>query len=174
LLGPVGLDVPMARIVSEVLSHRFIGVKAHLTEMKAARLLLSQGQQPGPYAASLGRWQHGHILEQQVTGLGDKDDEADKLTTPDCHPGPAVADSLRIVGGHRGRELVHPGHVGFVSHRRDHLEPSYVGAVGDPEGDHLPTVGQVRGIASSILGRPIFAVSHVHNLAWSQSEVAAT
>ena len=36
LLGPVGLDVPVPRVVGEVLGHGLIGVEPYLAEVKAA------------------------------------------------------------------------------------------------------------------------------------------
>jgi hypothetical protein len=42
-------------------------------------VLLGQGQQPGANPAALGSGQHRYVLQQQVAGLGNEEDEADDL-----------------------------------------------------------------------------------------------
>ncbi len=77
VLGSVGLHVAVARVVSEVLGHGFVGVEPDLAEMQAACLVFRQAQQTAPDAASLSGWQDSHILQQQMAGPGDEDGEAD-------------------------------------------------------------------------------------------------
>jgi hypothetical protein len=79
--------------------------------MKAAVVFFGEDQQSGAYAAALGGGQHGHVLEQQVAGLGDQDDEADRLDIFGRHPGLAAPYCCGIVGGHRSGFAADPGHV---------------------------------------------------------------
>src|SRR5215472_1835252 len=69
LLGPVGLGVPVPGVVRQVLGHRLVGVEPYLGQAKAAGAFFGEGQQPGADAAALSGGQHGHVLQQQVTGL---------------------------------------------------------------------------------------------------------
>jgi hypothetical protein len=121
--------------------------------MKAACLVLRQGQQTAPDAASLSGWQDSHILQQQVAGPGDEDGEADNLATVHRHPSLATADSLCVVSSHRGRVPANPGHVMSVRRRGDPAERVYVGIAGRADSDHLPTVGRVLRIRFCRCGR---------------------
>src|SRR6266704_3784048 len=143
LLGPVGLDVPVAWVVSEVLGHGFVGVELYLAEVKVAGLVLGQGQQAGADTLALSGWQNSNVLQQQVAGLGDEDDEADDLTVLNCDPRLAAADSMCVIGRHRCRRPADSRHVAFVGRRRDHAEGGHIHVGGGTQGDHPSTVGQV-------------------------------
>ena len=87
LLGPVGLGIPVPLVIRQVLGHRRIGVEPYLGQAKAVGAFFGQGQQPCPDPASLGGGQNGQVLQQQVAGLGNQNDEARPI---------AVLDSLRF------------------------------------------------------------------------------
>ncbi len=136
LLAPVGLGVPMPRVVGEVLGHGLVGVEPYLAEVKATGMVLGQGHQAGPDAASLSVRPDCHILQQQVARLGDEDDEANDFALLFGDPHLAAADGMRVVGSHRGRGLTDSRHVACVGSRYDRPKCGNVGFVSRADGDH--------------------------------------
>src|SRR5580693_3711277 len=136
LLALVGLGVPMARVVGEILGHGLVGVQPDLAKTQAARLFLSQCEQPGADSAALGCGQDGDIVQQQIARLGNDDGKADDLPVLEGSPRLPVADRLRIVGGHRRRCPADPGHVLLVSGSRDRAELIDVAGASTADHDH--------------------------------------
>jgi hypothetical protein len=91
----------MARVAGEIPGHGLVGVQPDLAETRAARLFLSQCEQPGADPAALGCGQDGRIVQQQMARLGHDDGKADDLPVLEGSPRLPVADRLRIVSGHR-------------------------------------------------------------------------
>ncbi len=83
LPGPVGLGISVPSVAGEVFGHGLVGVEPDLAETQTTGMVLGQGQQPGADPATLGSGQDGHILQQQVAGPGDEDDEAGDLPVLD-------------------------------------------------------------------------------------------
>ena len=128
-LGPVGLDVPMPGVVTEVLGHGCVGVEPDFAEMEAAGVILGQVEQTRADPAALHIGPDRDVVQQQVAGLCDQDGKPDDLATFNGNPRLPAADRLRIVGGHRGRRLADPGDIVLVSRGRDAAERIHVAPI---------------------------------------------
>ena len=141
LLGSVGLGVPVPRVVGQVLGHGRIGVERYLWHVKGTGAVLGQGQQPCSDAPALGSGQYGHVLQQQIAGPGEEDDEPGHLAVHRRHPGLAAADRSGVVGRHRGGWPADSGHIVLVGRHRDLGQGRCVGLGRETDGDHGKRIG---------------------------------
>lgn len=119
LLSPVGLGVPVPRVVGQVLGRSRIDVEPYLWRVKGTGAVLGQGQQSCSDAPALSSGVYGHVLQQLIAGPGDENDEASHLAVHSRHPRLASADRSGVIGRHRRGWPADCWHIALVGRHHD-------------------------------------------------------